>query len=1126
MSQSSSEGLRKSGIETVGEVPWGTHFCQFYQTPQDLIDTVVPYIVSGLQANEFCMWITSDQLNAETAISALKKSLPDIDDRLHAGQIEILSYNQWYILNGKFSQQRVLDAWIAKLDYALNRGYEGLRLSADTFWLEQNYWQDFTAYEEVIDTTIRDNRMIAMCTYSLNKCGAAEVADVISNHEYALMKRDGKWMRIESSTVQQSKQALQKLNRTLTAHINSSRAMMYAQDELAYLNEACRIVVEDCGHQMVWIGYAQHDNAKSVRTVAQYGFDESYLEKLDVSWADTPRGQGPSGTAIRTGEVSLCKNMHTDPNFEPWRELALKRGYASSVALPLRIDGQVMGAMAIYSSEPDAFTKDEIQLLTNLAEDLSYGISAIRMRQERIKATKALQESEQRVKAKLESILSPEGDIGDLELSDILDIELVQSLMNSFYKLIRIPMAIIDPEGRVLVKVGWQEICTNFHRTHPITLNHCLESDVELSADIKEGEAKLYKCKNNLWDLATPIMIGGRHLGNLFIGQFLFRDEVLDLELFRRQAKICGFNEQDYMEALSRVPRVNKDTLNAGMAFFMEFAGVISQLSYGNIKLARSLTERNALMESLSHSERRYRFLAENMQDVIWIADVHTMRYRYVSQSVERLCGYTVDEVLAAPIWQFLTPESAKSMQSLMQMRTEAFSLNKLKQAYYTDYFEMCCRDGTVITTEVVTRYYLNEINGAVEALGVTKDVTQRKRAEFEAARAREESEHRAAQLESLISSMHDGLVLFDTNHTVLMANEALRKLVGAPSDGPSGLRMNEWKLYWLDDSPVAKDDYPSRRALRGMDTRDVRFRIISPWNESIVSVSGSPVRDAQGKILGGTLSVHDTSDQIEYERRLEEIYKREHHIAQVLQQALIPPRVPTKVAGFRIGVRYQPALKEAEIGGDFYDVFDIGQNRVGILIGDVAGKGLEAAIRVAAARYALRSYAVIEPHPATVMKLANRALCMDGDYEAGILTAFFAVIDTSNDLITYSCAGHEPPVICRASGEIEELPIGGLPLGVSMQSEYHEDAIQLAHKDTIVLVTDGITEARAGVDKFFEKKGMIHYLANSSDISPQATASGLLRAAINHAGGKLQDDAAVVVVRLDIPQEAPPTKT
>jgi PAS domain S-box-containing protein len=192
---------------------------------------------------------------------------------------------------------------------------------------------------------------------------------------------------------------LGRLNRTLKALSNSSLAMMRADVETAYLNEVCRIVTEDCGHALVWIGYAENDAGKTVRPVAYAGFEAGYLETLHLTWADSERGRGPTGTAIRTGQARMCRNMLIDPQFIPWRAEALKRGYASSIALPMNADGKPFGALTIYSRHADPFSQDEVDLLSELANDLAYGITAIRQRVARAAAEAALTESEVRYRS-------------------------------------------------------------------------------------------------------------------------------------------------------------------------------------------------------------------------------------------------------------------------------------------------------------------------------------------------------------------------------------------------------------------------------------------------------------------------------------------------------------------------------------------------------------------------------------------------------------------------------------------------------------------------------------------------------------------------------------------------------
>ncbi|MEW5900288.1 MAG: MEDS domain-containing protein, partial [Acidobacteriota bacterium] len=208
--------MRESGIDVIGKVPWGTHFCQFYETSQDLIEILVPYFRQGLAANEFCMWVTSDPLRANEAKAALKGAVPNLDRYIEKGQIEILDYSQWYTRSGKFSAGEVLQGWVDKLAAAMDKGYEGLRLTGNTLWLEQADWADFAKHEETVNSVIGQYKMLAICTYALQKCGATEIIDVVANHQFAVIKRQGRWEIIESfkhKAIEQALRAQEKFSR-------------------------------------------------------------------------------------------------------------------------------------------------------------------------------------------------------------------------------------------------------------------------------------------------------------------------------------------------------------------------------------------------------------------------------------------------------------------------------------------------------------------------------------------------------------------------------------------------------------------------------------------------------------------------------------------------------------------------------------------------------------------------------------------------------------------------------------------------------------------------------------------------------------------------------------------------
>jgi hypothetical protein len=185
---------RRSGIPVVGDLPWGSHFCQFYRTQQDMIDIVVPYFRAGLEQNEQCIWVTSDFLTTEDALAALERGVPGFAQYLAKGQIEVFPYTDWYLIGGSFDLDRTLAMWMVKHDEALKRGFAGLRVTGNPYWIDNKKdWDDFATYEAAINRVIGGTKLLVLCTYSLEKCGVVEILDVVKNHEFALAMNQGTW---------------------------------------------------------------------------------------------------------------------------------------------------------------------------------------------------------------------------------------------------------------------------------------------------------------------------------------------------------------------------------------------------------------------------------------------------------------------------------------------------------------------------------------------------------------------------------------------------------------------------------------------------------------------------------------------------------------------------------------------------------------------------------------------------------------------------------------------------------------------------------------------------------------------------------------------------------------------
>jgi PAS domain S-box-containing protein len=191
-----------------------------------------------------------------------------------------------------------------------------------------------------------------------------------------------------------AEEELTRLNRELRALSDCNQAIVRAQDEQTLFSDICRIMCEDVGYPMSWIGMVEHDAARTVRPLAWCGDDAGYLTKANVTWADTERGRGSTGTAARTGKTDFCQDFVNEPKAEPWRDEALARGFHSSIAIPLfDSDGSVFAVFSLYASEPNGFTPREVRLLEELAGDLSFGVGVLRTREERRKAEESLGET-------------------------------------------------------------------------------------------------------------------------------------------------------------------------------------------------------------------------------------------------------------------------------------------------------------------------------------------------------------------------------------------------------------------------------------------------------------------------------------------------------------------------------------------------------------------------------------------------------------------------------------------------------------------------------------------------------------------------------------------------------------
>ena len=347
--------------------------------------------------------------------------------------------------------------------------------------------------------------------------------------------------------------------------------------------------------------------------------------------------------------------------------------------------------------------------------------------------------------------------------------------MESFYNLTRIPSTLIDLDGNILknsskqwIAAGWQDICLNFHRKNPQTLKNCIISDTACSKDLRAGkDYTLYRCLNGLIDVAVPIYIEDKHVANLFTGQFLL--EKPDIALFRKQAHKYGFNEDEYIKALFKVPIFNEEYIIEGINFLKDLAVFISEMGLKQKKLQ----EKN---KELMMSENKFRIFTDGIINGLIIT--HQGQVKYANPSMERLLKIPETETLAGRnILDFFTPSSQEIAKLEMSKRQE-----KVDDAKETLELKLKRMDGKIIICEV--RASSIEIKGKIYGLSVYQDITDRKKSE----KLLVESERK---YHTLFDNAAEGIFLLRQD-TIIECNEEAARIFGYEIDDILGKKPYE----------------------------------------------------------------------------------------------------------------------------------------------------------------------------------------------------------------------------------------------------------------------------------------------------------------------------------------------
>lgn len=427
--------------------------------------------------------------------------------------------------------------------------------------------------------------------------------------------------------------------------------------------------------------------------------------------------------------------------------------------------------------------------------------------------------------------------------------------------------------------------------------------------------------------------------------------------------------------------------------------------------------------------------------------------------------------------------------------------------------------DGTYIAalaSVACVRDPAGNVEGAILSM---LDVTQQKEREQQAAQALAKAEQGDQLLRALMEFAPEGILIADApDGKTRMVSRAGAAMLGCKPEELVGVRLGLPRplasLHYPDGRKVPEEDHPLTRAIGcGATVQGEEYLLRAlDGTETVISCNAGPIRSADGSVAGGALVFRDVTALKRAREELRHALEKEKHISGILQQALIPPLPkPLALSGLEVIGRYCPAGLNAAVGGDFYDVFPLGDGRYGLVIGDVAGKGVDAAAKTALARFSVRAYARMGLPPGDVLGHVNRTFWEEYSDGFHFVTVFYGELDTLTGRLRYANAGHEPPLVLSTGRELIQLPTTGPTLGSFGDARFETADATVPPDGRVLLYTDGLSDAHT-IGGSIMGIGPLVELAVGCDV---ATAlDNMLEAARQHSGGELLDDAAVLLVR------------
>ncbi|KPL72543.1 hypothetical protein ADM99_05320 [Leptolinea tardivitalis] len=575
-------------------------------------------------------------------------------------------------------------------------------------------------------------------------------------------------------------EALQRKNRAFFLISNCDQALVKISDEIELLNEICRICVEDGDYLMAWVGYRNTEVDKVISPKAQFGFDNGFLSSINLSLDETGCRNNPTIKAICSGKVCFVQNIQNDQEYLWDRDEAFKRGFNACIALPIILENKVIGAFTLFARKADSFTVEEVDLLENLMNDLSFTINSIRARVRQNRLEVELQKSESRNRLAQQS-----AQVGIWEW-DIKTDTLFWS----------------DEIYRIFQKKKDEFIPTN-------------ESIFECV--LPEDRQRVFS------EMQKSISKGG-----FFEIEYRIHD---------RKEEILWINVKG---------NVSIDEKGRPI------------LAVGTIQ---DITHRKKAEEEIIQANHKYQLISEYTNDVIWVMDVSTEAFSFISPSIKKLLGYSVDEMMRQKMSNVLTQDSYQRVKTVLANSIPDYLDGKNSTSLILE-LDQIRKDGSTISTEVTVSEVYDD-QGNLQVIGITRDITERKRAE---AIIREERN----LFRILMDNIPDAIYFKNLQSRFIRINKAGAAIFGL-KDVNQAVGKTDFDFFKEEHAKPAMD--AERQIIQtGKSIIDLEEKETFPdgrirW----ISTSKMPLRNSAGEIIGTFGISHDITKRKEAELALKQ---------------------------------------------------------------------------------------------------------------------------------------------------------------------------------------------------------------------------------------------------------------